>query len=97
MAKRSWLTSASAALTGVPNTEFFGVSNTEKRERGIRNKEHLRSWASEITNVTHTLAMNREGSFDSAPGVCVWREVSQEGREVEPAHSQRGGEVHGGP
>lgn len=39
--------------------------------------------------------MNREGSFDPAPGFRVRCEISQQGREVEPTCFHRGGEIHG--
>lgn len=46
--------------------------------------------------ITHALAMNRQGRLESAPGVCVGCEVSQQRREVEPTRSHRGGGIHGG-
>lgn len=45
--------------------------------------------------VTHALAMNREGSFESAPGVRVRCTVNQQRREVEPTRSDRGAEIQG--
>lgn len=46
--------------------------------------------------VTHGFAVNGEGSFESAPGVCVRCEVSQQRRQIEVICSHRGGEFHGG-
>lgn len=45
--------------------------------------------------VTHALAVDREGSFESAPGVRIRRQVSQQRREIELTRSHRGEEIHG--
>lgn len=81
VAKRSWLTSTNSAFLGVPTElELFGVCSTTENKGydGLKIinklnylwKMYLRT--NEHCYVTHALAVDGQGSFESAPGVCVW-------------------------
>lgn len=51
---------------------------------------------SSLVCVTYAFTVDRQSSFESAPGLCVLgRQVRQQGGKVESTHSHRGRQGHG--